>query len=77
MVVPMFHVNAWSIPFYAPLVGLKIVMPGMQMEGKPLYDLIDSENVTFAFGVPTVWMGLLGYCKSGKFITQINQKRLL
>ena len=48
MVVPMFHVNAWSIPFYAPLVGLKIVMPGMQMAGQPLYDLIDSENVTFA-----------------------------
>lgn len=63
MVVPMFHVNAWSIPFYAPLIGLKIVMPGMQMEGQPLYELIEKENVTFAFGVPTIWMQLLGYCK--------------
>ena len=77
MVVPMFHVNAWSIPFYAPLVGLKIVMPGMQMEGQPLYDLIDGENVTFAFGVPTVWMGLLGYCKSENLVLSSIKKTVI
>ncbi len=49
--------------FLFTLVGLKIVMPGMQMEGQPLYELIEKENVTFAFGVPTIWMQLLGYCK--------------
>ena len=63
MVVPLFHVQAWGIPFYGPMFGLKLVMPGLQMEGEPLYDLIESEGVTLAFGVPTIWMGLLNYCK--------------
>ena len=63
MVVPLFHVLAWGIPYFAPMFGLKIVMPGMQMEGEPLYDLIEKEDVTLAFGVPTIWMGLLNYCR--------------
>ena len=63
MVVPLFHVLAWGIPYYGPMFGLKLVMPGMQMEGEPLYDLIDREDVSLAFGVPTIWMGLLAYCR--------------
>ena len=54
MVVPLFHVLAWGIPYYGPMNGSKLVMPGMQMEGEPLYDLIDREKVTLAFGVPTI-----------------------
>jgi len=68
MVVPLFHVLAWGIPYYGPMNGSKLVMPGMQMEGEPLYDLIEKEEVTLAFGVPTIWMGLLAYCRDNNKI---------
>ena len=73
MVVPLFHVLAWGIPYYGPMNGSKLVMPGMQMEGEPLYDLIDREKVTLAFGVPTIWMGLLAYCRDNyKILTSVK-----
>ena len=73
MVVPLFHVLAWGIPYYGPMNGSKLVMPGMQMEGEPLYDLIDKEEVTLAFGVPTIWMGLLTYCRdNNKILTSVR-----
>ena len=61
-VVPMFHVNAWGIPFVAPMAGAKLVLPG-RGAGDPatLCDLINSERVTIALGVPTVWLALLQY----------------
>ena len=68
MVVPLFHVLAWGIPYFGPMNGLKLVMPGMQMEGESLYELIDQEEVTLAFGVPTIWMGLLAYCRDNNKI---------
>ena len=68
MVVPLFHVLAWGIPYFGPMNGLKLVMPGMQMEGEPLFELIDQEDVTLAFGVPTIWMGLLAYCRDNNKI---------
>jgi acyl-CoA synthetase (AMP-forming)/AMP-acid ligase II len=58
-VVPMFHVNAWGIPYSAPLVGAKLVFPGMALDGASLMELFETEAVTFAAGVPTVWLGLL------------------
>ncbi|UUX97251.1 3-(methylthio)propionyl-CoA ligase [Aquabacterium sp. J223] len=58
-VVPMFHVNAWGIPYTAALTGCKLVMPGPHLDGKSLYELFESEQVTFSAGVPTVWLGLL------------------
>ena len=73
MVVPLFHVLAWGIPYYGPMNGSKLVMPGMQMEGEPLFDLIDKEKVTLAFGVPTIWMGLLAYCRdNNKILTSVR-----
>ena len=73
MVVPLFHVLAWGIPYFGAMNGLKLVMPGMQMEGEPLYELIDQENVTLAFGVPTIWMGLLAYCReNNKILTSVR-----
>ena len=73
MVVPLFHVLAWGIPYYGPMHGSKLVMPGMQMEGEPLYDLIEKEKVTLAFGVPTIWMGLLAYCRdNNKILTSVR-----
>lgn len=61
-VVPLFHVNAWGIPYACPMVGAKLVMPGPKMgDGETLYKLLDGEAVTLALGVPTVWLALLDY----------------
>jgi acyl-CoA synthetase (AMP-forming)/AMP-acid ligase II len=63
-VVPMFHVNAWGIPYSAALAGCKLVLPGGLLDGKSVYELMEAEQVTFAAGVPTVWQMLLGHLKS-------------
>jgi len=70
-VVPMFHVNAWGLPYSAPLTGCKLVFPGPALDGKSVYELIEAEGVTFAAGVPTVWQMLLNHMKAGalKFST--------
>lgn len=59
-VVPLFHVNAWGLPYAMPLTGTRIVMPGPKLDGESLFRLMDEEAVTSAWGVPTVWLGLLG-----------------
>jgi len=58
-VVPMFHVNAWGSPYSCSMVGAKLVFPGPGLDGASLYELFESEGVTFSAGVPTVWLGLL------------------
>ncbi len=58
-VVPMFHANAWGLPYIACMVGAKMVFPGPALDGKSLHDLFESERVTIAAGVPTIWQGLL------------------
>ncbi|VTU32982.1 Long-chain-fatty-acid--CoA ligase [Variovorax sp. PBS-H4] len=63
-VVPMFHVNAWGIPYSAALTGAKLVFPGPALDGKSVYELIESEKVSFAAGVPTVWQMLLGHMQA-------------
>ena len=62
-VVPMFHVNAWGLPYACPMTGAKLVFPGAGMDGASLYELMEQENVTLSAGVPTIWMGLLGHVK--------------
>jgi fatty-acyl-CoA synthase len=62
-VVPMFHVNAWSLPYSCTMVGAKMVFPGPHLDGKSLHELFESESVTMSAGVPTVWLGLLNYLK--------------
>jgi acyl-CoA synthetase (AMP-forming)/AMP-acid ligase II len=62
-VVPMFHVNAWGIPYSAALTGTKLVFPGPALDGKSIYELLEAEKVTYAAGVPTVWQMLLGHMK--------------
>jgi fatty-acyl-CoA synthase len=62
-IVPMFHVNAWGIPYSGPLVGAKLVFPGAGLDGKSLYELFEGERVTTSAGVPTVWLGLVNYMK--------------
>jgi acyl-CoA synthetase (AMP-forming)/AMP-acid ligase II len=63
-IVPMFHVNAWGIPYAAPLVGAKLVFPGPALDGASLYELFEKEQVTRSSGVPTVWINLLNYMKA-------------
>jgi 3-(methylthio)propionyl---CoA ligase len=63
-VVPMFHVNAWGIPYSAAAVGCKLVFPGPAMDGKSIYELLEGEKVTMAAGVPTVWQMLLGHMQA-------------
>jgi len=63
-IVPMFHVNAWGIPYAAPMVGAALVMPGRHLDGASVFRLLQEERVSFSAGVPTVWMGLLQYLRS-------------
>ena len=73
-VVPMFHVNAWGIPYSAALTGAKLVFPGAALDGKSVYELIEAEGVTFAAGVPTVWQMLLGHMKpAGLRFSKLNR----
>ena len=60
-VVPMFHVNAWGIPYASAMFGAKLVLPGPLMDGASIYELIDLEKPDLLMGVPTVWLGLLQY----------------
>ena len=62
-VVPMFHVNAWGTPYAAPMAGAALVMPGRQLDGASVLDLMDRAGVTFACGVPTVWLALLDHLR--------------
>jgi fatty-acyl-CoA synthase len=63
-VVPMFHVSAWGIPYSAAMVGAKLVFPGAALDGKSIYELLETEKVTLAAGVPTVWQMLLAHLKT-------------
>ena len=63
-IVPMFHVNAWGLPYACPMIGAKMVMPGNKMgDGATLAALMNEEGVTFSAGVPTVWLSLINYLK--------------
>jgi fatty-acyl-CoA synthase len=73
-VVPMFHVNAWGIPYSACAVGCKLVFPGPALDGKSVYELLSTEKVTFAAGVPTVWQMLLTHMAQNQLrLPQLNR----
>ncbi|KRA60389.1 long-chain fatty acid--CoA ligase [Caulobacter sp. Root655] len=61
LVTPLFHVNAWGIPFSAAMCGAKLVLPGAAVDGESLFNLMRAERCTFSLGVPTVWLGFLDY----------------
>ncbi len=63
-VVPMFHVNAWGMPYAAALTGASLVLPGRHLDGASMANLLNAEQVSFTAGVPTVWLGLLQYLRS-------------
>jgi fatty-acyl-CoA synthase len=70
-VVPMFHVNAWTVPYICAAAGAKLVFPGAALDGASLHRLFETEGVTHSAGVPTVWAGLLGHVRANglKFTT--------
>ena len=63
-VVPMFHVNAWGIPYAAAMAGAALVMPGRHLDGASLHSLMNEERVSMSAGVPTVWLGLLQHLRA-------------
>jgi fatty-acyl-CoA synthase len=72
-VVPMFHANAWGIPYAAPMSGSKLVMPGPKLDGESVYELLAGEKVTMTAGVPTVWLMLLQFLQqSGKSLPDLE-----
>ncbi len=72
-VVPMFHANAWGIPYAATMTGSKLVMPGAKMDGASLHELLEGEGVSFTAAVPTVWLMLLDYLReTGKRLTTLK-----
>jgi len=73
-IVPMFHVNAWNMPYSAALSGFKLIFPGSKMgDGETLQRLIEDEGVTYSAGVPTVWLTLLNYLKeTGKKVETLT-----
>lgn len=65
-VVPMFHVNAWGLPYSAAACGTKLVFPGQHLDGRSLYELFEAERVTMSAGVPTVWLALLQFMDANR-----------
>jgi fatty-acyl-CoA synthase len=63
-VVPMFHANAWGLVFSCPAVGARLIMPGQRMDGPSIFELLETEKVTFSAAVPTVWQMLLAHLKA-------------
>ncbi|GJL94627.1 MAG: long-chain-fatty-acid--CoA ligase [Hyphococcus sp.] len=73
-VVPMFHVNAWNTPYSCLMGGVKQVFPGPRLDGEGIYEMLESEKVTYSAGVPTVWLGLLQYLeKTGKELPYLKK----
>ncbi|MFN3550158.1 MAG: 3-(methylthio)propionyl-CoA ligase [Mesorhizobium sp.] len=73
-VVPMFHANAWGLAQSAPMIGAKLVMPGGKMDGASIYELLDTEKVTFSAAVPTVWLMLLQHLEqNGLTLPHLNK----
>jgi len=65
-VVPMFHINAWCLPYACVIAGAKLVLPGPRLDGASLYELMETEKVTISAGVPTVWLGLIQHLEKNQ-----------
>ena len=77
-VMPLFHVNAWGLPYSCPMAGAKMVMPGPKMgDGEALYNLLTNESVTLALGVPTVWLALLDYTAKNNLKLETLQRTVV
>ena len=80
LVVPLFHVNAWGIPYAGAMCGAKLVLPGPNLSGENMYRLLREERCNFSLGVPTVWLGLFDYIERNRAsldLSEIALKRLV
>ena len=72
-IAPMFHANAWAIPYVTTMIGAKLVLPGRHLDGESVQSLIENEKVTFTAAVPTIWLMLFEYLEqSGKKLESLN-----
>ena len=76
MVVPLFHANAWSLPFSGAMCGAKLILPGPKLDPESLYNLMEQEGVTRAFGIPTIWLNFLAWVEANKTKEQIARLKL-
>lgn len=76
-VVPMFHINAWCIPYGTPMIGARLVLPGPRLDGASLYELMESERVTISAGVPTIWMALMQHMETNKLRLSTMRRTLV
>ena len=80
VVVPLFHANAWSIPFSAAMCGAKLVLPGPKLDPESLYTLLDKEACTVAGGIPTIWLNFLAWVEARQAqldLSRLKLKRVL
>jgi 3-(methylthio)propionyl---CoA ligase len=75
-VVPLFHANAWSLPFSAAMCGAKLVLPGPRLDPESLYMLLESEECTKAFGIPTIWLNFLAWVEANKTKLDLSKLKL-
>ena len=73
LVVPLFHVNAWGVPFAGAMCGAKLVLPGPNLSGEAIYRLLVEERCNFSLGVPTVWLGLFDHIERHRASLDLSQ----
>jgi fatty-acyl-CoA synthase len=76
VVVPLFHANAWSLPFSAAMCGAKLVLPGPKLDPESVYMLLETEGCTKAFGIPTIWLNFLSYVEANKAKLDLSRLKL-
>ncbi|MFO1191615.1 MAG: 3-(methylthio)propionyl-CoA ligase [Rhodoferax sp.] len=76
LVVPLFHVNAWGVPYAGAMCGAKLVLPGPGLAGDNIYRLLREERCNFSLGVPTVWLGLFDYIERNRASLDLSEIRL-
>jgi acyl-CoA synthetase (AMP-forming)/AMP-acid ligase II len=76
MVVPLFHANAWSLPFSGAMCGAKLVLPGPKLDPESLHLLLESEGCTKAFGIPTIWLNYLAWLEANESRLDLSKLKL-
>jgi acyl-CoA synthetase (AMP-forming)/AMP-acid ligase II len=76
VVVPLFHANAWGVPFAAALCGAKLVLPGPRLDPESIYTLLEQEGCTMAGGIPTIWLNFLAWVESRQSELDLSRLKL-
>jgi acyl-CoA synthetase (AMP-forming)/AMP-acid ligase II len=76
VVVPLFHANAWSLPFSAAMCGAKLVLPGPKLDPESIYTLLDQEQCTKAGGIPTIWLNVLAWIENNRDKLDLSRLKL-